>query len=171
MIFVLSIIRFKRGMDLWQFKEWGLCWMAGLLAPIVLMSMTSICFAQNGWTQKADILTPRWYLSSCVVSGKIYAIGGVAASYNKVEEYDPATDTWTTKKPMPTGRAFLVTSAVNGKIYTIGGGTSFQPGSGIAATEVYDPVTDTWISKADMPTPRTVRLRSGRTGAFWLHGK
>jgi N-acetylneuraminic acid mutarotase len=117
-----------------------------------LVSPASICLAQGSpWTTKADIPTSRWFLSSCAVNGKIYAIGGVGNS-TKVEEYDPASDTWTTKASMPTGRAFLATNTVNGKIYAIGGGVLF--GAGRAATEEYDPAPDTWTSKADMPTPR-----------------
>jgi hypothetical protein len=119
-----------------------------------LVGTASICLAQDSlWTHKADIPTSRWYLSSCEVNGKIYAIGGVRG-YNKVEEYDPATDSWdTTKAPMPTGRAFLVTGAVNGKIYAIGGSIVFEPGLG--TNEEYDPETDTWdTSKTEMPTPR-----------------
>ena len=65
-------------------------------------------------------------LSTSVVDGKIYAIGGwrdepQAVGLSTVEEYNPAMDTWTKKADMPTAREFLSTSAVKGKIYTIGG--------------------------------------------------
>jgi hypothetical protein len=63
----------------------------------------------------------RHFLSTSVVSGKIYAIGGTP-NYSATEEYDPATDTWVEKTDMPTGRNMLCSGAVNGKIYAIGGG-------------------------------------------------
>jgi N-acetylneuraminic acid mutarotase len=44
--------------------------------------------------------TARWALSTSVVDGKIYAIGGagpVWQALRTVEEYDPATNAWGTK--------------------------------------------------------------------------
>ncbi|MFQ5604037.1 MAG: kelch repeat-containing protein [bacterium] len=115
----------------------------------------SICLAQGGtWTRKADIPSPRWFLSSCAVNGRIYAIGGVGG-YINVEEYNPGSNTWTTKAPMPTGRGFLATSAINGKIYAFGGTNRCCPkGTVFATTQEYDPATGTWTTKADMPTAR-----------------
>jgi N-acetylneuraminic acid mutarotase len=103
------------------------------------------------WTKKADIPTVRSAFSVSVVSGKIYAIGGVGYGASITEEYDPATDTWTRKADMPTGRRALASCEANGKIYAIGGNT---PGIivGLRAVEEYDPATDTWTRKADMTT-------------------
>ena len=102
----------------------------------------------------ASMPTKRAYLASAVVDGKIYCIGGYngSSSYsNKVEVYDPKTDTWETKANMPTGRRNLTSAVVNGKIYVIGGldGSSY-----LNKVEVYDPKTDTWETKANMPTSR-----------------
>ena len=94
-----------------------------LVALVTAMVFTSADSARAAtWTQKADMPTARWHLSTSVVDGKIYAIGGVG-SFKKVEEYDPATDTWTEKADMPTRRIFIATSVVDGKIYAIGGET------------------------------------------------
>ena len=70
------------------------------------------------------MLTSRAYLTSAVVNGKIYCIGGSkfsGSALDKVEVYDPETDSWETKTSMPTVRGYLTSSAVNGKIYCIGG--------------------------------------------------
>jgi hypothetical protein len=99
--------------------------------------------------------TERNFLSTAVVDGKIYAIGGALASkamLSTVEVYDPATDTWTTKTPMPTARIGHTSTVVDGKIYVIGGGTH-TPSRGFSVVEVYDPATDTWTTQADMPAP------------------
>ncbi len=108
----------------------------------------------NEYMKKADIPTPRYYLSSSVVNGKIYAIGGWnnVAVLSATEEYDPATDTWIEKADMPTARFSLSTSVVNGKIYAIGGGTIAE--EPLPTVEEYDPATDTWRKRADMPTAR-----------------
>jgi RNA polymerase sigma factor (sigma-70 family) len=96
--------------------------------------------ATNIWTKKADMPTPREALSTCVVSGRIYAIGGQDFDNGKlfptVEEYDPATDTWTKKADMPTARRYSSTSAINGKIYAIGG-DDWKVGA-LSTVEEYD---------------------------------
>lgn len=108
------------------------------------------------WTTKALMPTPRAALSTSVVDGKIYAIGGTLILYNlvglsTVEMYDPATDTWTTKANMPTPRLGLCTAVVDGQIYAIGG-SILSPAGPIV--EAYNPETDTWTTKTDMPTAR-----------------
>jgi len=139
-----------------------------------MLDLVSTCFAQGPWTQKeADMPTGRWELSTCVVEGKIYAIGG--ASFNQplptVEEYDPATDTWTTKKPMDTARQGLSTSVVNGKIYAIGGGDiSSATVNTFSTVEEYDPVTDTWTTKTDMSTARGFHSANVLDGKIYVFG-
>jgi hypothetical protein len=81
-------------------------------------------------------------LSTSVVNGKIYAMGGSSpmpalAPLSTVQEYNPVTDTWTNKADMPTARSGLSTSAVNGKIYAIGG-LANPTGIALATVEEYD---------------------------------
>ena len=62
------------------------------------------------WVQKASLPAARAGVVTCVVGGKIYAIGGWSAqapALGTVEEYDPATDVWTKKTDMPTPRSFF----------------------------------------------------------------
>jgi N-acetylneuraminic acid mutarotase len=134
----------------------------GVLFIWGLLCMTSISFAQDdSWIPITNLPTPRGALSTSVVDGKIYAIGGTNFSagltFSNVEVYDPVMNTWdTTKAPMPTARWLMCSTntAVNGKIYAIGGLTTF-PGDALATVEVYDTVTDSWDTKAPMPTART----------------
>jgi N-acetylneuraminic acid mutarotase len=126
----------------------------------VFLSTVSFCSAcEYIWTRKADMPTPRLDLSSAVVDGKIYAIGGVSSEpgsklLSTVEEYDPSTNTWINKADMPTARCGTSQSSavVDGRIYVIGGAGRI-PG-GIPTVEEYNPATDAWTRKADMPTPR-----------------
>lgn len=124
-----------------------------------ILNLGSACYAQSPWSRKADMPTGRWELSTCVVDGKIYAIGGAIflQALRTVEVYDPATDTWTTKSDMPTARQGFSTSVVNGKIYAIGGGLlepTFSSGKSLSTVEEYNPATDTWTKKSDMPHKR-----------------
>ncbi|MYC75506.1 hypothetical protein F4X10_07050 [Candidatus Poribacteria bacterium] len=135
--------------------------------------------AEENWTRKADMPTQRSSFDTCVVNGKIYAIGGAIdgfgdLSVSTVEMYDPKIDTWERKADMPTPRSGVSTSVVNGKIYAIGGLElkrfeidvilNDEPRKvkrlelkELPTVEMYDPITDTWTQKADMPTPRITR--------------
>lgn len=88
------------------------------------------------WTKKADMPTARMFLTTSMVGGKIYAIGGQSLKefLSVVEEYDPLTDNWIKKSDMPTAKELMSSGAMNGKIYIIGG-----IGGGIRSTvEEYD---------------------------------
>ncbi len=82
------------------------------------ISLPSVSLAQEDkWTTKADMPTPRFALSTSVVDGKIYAIGGWISSLRPVvEAYDPATDRWTKKADMPMPTFDHSATVVNGKI-------------------------------------------------------
>jgi len=112
--------------------------------------------ATDKWTRKAAMPAKIHTLSTSVVNGKIYVIGGVDAGriLSTVYEYNPAADKWTRKANMPTARWVLSTSAVDGKIYAIGG-TASDFETGLSVVERYDPDTDTWTKEPDMPTPRS----------------
>ena len=124
--------------------------------------------AEEAWTRKADMPTPRSSFAICMVNGKIYVIGGKInrigdMAISTVEMYDPKTDAWEQKTDMPTVRSNVSVSVVDGKIYAIGGAKrrkrKIGPGFSynikyFPTVEMYNPVTDTWTRKADMPTPR-----------------
>lgn len=86
--------------------------------------------------------TARSGLSTSVVNGKIYAIGGQSNEVfclSTVEVYDPVTDTWTPKADMmSTARLRFGTSVVDGRIYVIGGQPDRYPAV-TGATEEYQP--------------------------------
>ncbi|HGJ65244.1 TPA: hypothetical protein ENS27_07620 [bacterium] len=154
-------------------RKQGIIW---LILIIGLLLLPSFGFAEvNTWTKKADMPTARGGLSTSVVNGKIYAIGGGHFdgdnwSYvSTVEIYDPVTDTWSTrnKSDMPTARGLLSASMVNGKIYVIGGQSDC---CFLSTVEEYDPVTNRWTTKADMPTVRYGLSASAMNGKIYAIG-
>ena len=131
--------------------------------------------ADSSWTTRADMPTGRWELATCVVEGKIYAIGGAGPAHealNTVEEYDPGTDTWTTKSEMPTARVCHHASVVDGRIYIVGGSDASTPDdrSHALTVEVYDPATDTWTQEGDMPASRAAGFSSVVDGRIYVIG-
>ena len=148
-------------------------WILSSLMPIGLLGIASMSLAvEDTWTKKADMPTARFGLSTSVVDGKIYAIGGAPSPYgtylSTLEEYDQATDTWTKKADMPTARSGHSASVVNGKIYVIGGEPSAQ--ASLPTVEEYDPTTDTWTQKANMPTKRTFLCACSVGGKIYVFG-
>jgi N-acetylneuraminic acid mutarotase len=139
---------------------------------VLVLGFVSVSLAvEDTWTTKANIPRARYVLSSSVVDGIIYAIGGDAGSRaSVVEAYNPLTDTWTRKSNMPMGRGAGTTSVVNGKIYYMGGRLNFN-GANISSVIEYDPVTDTWATKPNrMPTPRTWLSSSVVNGKIYTFG-
>lgn len=66
-------------------------WILATSVLIELLSLASIILAEEGkWTKRADMPTARNWLSTSVVNGKIYAIGGRAGQtiLSTVEVYD-----------------------------------------------------------------------------------
>ncbi|MFS1514772.1 kelch repeat-containing protein [Chengkuizengella sp. SCS-71B] len=114
-----------------------------VLTMVMLLSAVPVFAVEEGvWTEVASMNVGVYALQTEVVNGKIYAIGGAGEVLytNKVEEYNPITNTWVEVASMNYKRRYFQTEALNGKIFAIGGdpnGTS---------AEVYDPATDTWTS-------------------------
>ncbi len=149
------------------------------LVLVLALGLSSVSLAAEGtWETRTDMPTARWDLSTCVVDGKIYAIGGASGYASRplrtVEEYGPATDTWTTKSEMPTARQGLSTSVVNGKIYAIGGidasGGSYPSAKTFSTVEEYDPATDTWTTKSEIPTARGFHSANVVDGRIYVFG-
>lgn len=120
----------------------------------------------NKWSTATTTgtFTGRAYLTSAVVNGKIYVIGGINGSGSAVttlDVFDPATNTWST--PATTGtfspRIDLASSVLNGKIYVFGG----QKGNSYLNTlEVFDPSTNAWSTPS---TTGTFTARNGLTAS------
>ncbi len=131
------------------------------------------------WTQKADMPVPRSSNSTCIVDGKIYIIGGVAANrkqwrLDSVDIYDTATDTWTEAKSMNHARGGASVSIVNGKIYVMGGMGWPQipnhPGPFLSSVEVFDPKNNQWTEITEMPAPKAGHTASVINGKIYVIG-
>ena len=88
-----------------------------------LLGLAFMSLAQDSpWVRKANMPTPRTLLSTAMVNGIIYAIGGWGTeelieeaedeALAVVEAYDPVTDTWTRRSDMPSARGELAPASV-----------------------------------------------------------
>ena len=139
--------------------------------------------ATDTWTQKTDMPTPR-KTKTCVVDGKIYAIGGWSPNSEQskleiVEVYDPTTDTWAKAQSMNHARCSAAISVVNGEIYAIGG-IGWPPNrdpSGrylssryLSNVEVFNPKTNQWREKTEMSVPKAAHSTSVIDGKIYVMG-
>lgn len=121
----------------------------------------------NTWTTKSPMPTARHHLATAVLEGKLYAMGGrflgngvpsedmkeTHSNFNRVEMYDPETDSWVARQPMLTKRSgFTATAAYDGNIYVFGG--QGVGGQDINSVEKYNPKIDKWTFEPPMPTGR-----------------
>jgi N-acetylneuraminic acid mutarotase len=133
--------------------------------------------ATDTWTQKADMPTKRYHVSTAVVDGKIYAIGGntkhtrlrgmEGTPLPTVEVYDPQTDTWTARADAPLDIDGSSASVVDGKIYVFG---NWVVPRATTTVLMYDPATDSWSDKAEMPSARAELTTSVVHGKIYAMG-
>jgi N-acetylneuraminic acid mutarotase len=122
---------------------------------------------RDSWETKTPMPTGRYGIEANVVDGKIYLIGGWIQSEsssnieksNRVDIYDPVTDTWDTGSTIPTAVSGYASAVMDGKIYVISGVAS---GSTITnLTQIYDPKTDKW----SLGIPIPMGVGNGAAGA------
>ena len=95
--------------------------------------------------------TNRCWVSTNVLAGKIYALGGDAGG--SAEVYSPETNQWADISPMLHARAADFASVVyRGKIFAIGGFHDFHCQSSF---EAYDPESDSWTFEGDLQIARS----------------
>lgn len=116
------------------------------------------------WTRLTDCPNQHVLGAGGVVEGRFYVAGGEDFGpdnpmqfSNKLDVYDPATDTWASLSPMPTGRHNVAGAVLDDKLYVIGGDDNSTVFDNV---EAYDPVTDTWSIKAPLLEGR-MRLGAG----------
>lgn len=117
--------------------------------------------ASNSWSVKSPMPTARSLMASAVIGEKLYVAGGrgpcpPCTGYDKLEIYDPVTDTWdTTKAPLPTAYSSPGGAALDGKFHVVGGVlTASEELVNPQRLAIYDPATDKWSLKAALGIPR-----------------
>ena len=117
----------------------------------------------NSWKKVADMPTPRSHAGAAVVAGKIYVVGGLAATDRRmestkilkvVEVYEPQTDTWERKQDMSQPRLSFGIGVVGREIYAMGGANFFENQWRLDHVEVYDPDADVWHNRPSLLTRR-----------------
>jgi len=127
----------------------------------------------DSWSEKADMLAPRFLFSSCAYNGKILAIGGSRDLYwtpvAAIDAYDPLSDTWTTITNIPKPGVWQAAVLLNDKIYVFGGAATEQEPP-YAKVQIYDLLADTWSEGEEMLTPRIGHSAATLNGKIYVLG-
>ncbi len=113
--------------------------------------------ASNTWSgiKTTGQYTPLIGMSSNVIDGKIYLIGGqdAVSLLSTVQIFDPTTSTFIDHivSDIFTGRGFHTSGVIGGKIYVVGGGGSAFPIEWLnhpdtTEQQIFDPATKTWTT-------------------------
>lgn len=121
----------------------------------------------DGFTEAAPLPSPRDHMTSFVINGSIYAVGGefghdIIHDQQKIlQRYDEKTDTWIRLADCPIAKSHAESSIfeLNGKIIWAGG--QIEPQAPTDNVVQYDPATNKWTTLAPLPAKRqgtTVQL-------------
>ena len=103
----------------------------------------------------------------CVAAlgGLVYAIGSYNGNANnqRLEAYDPATNTWSTKAMMPFGGDHCNAAATATKLYVLGA-------TGTTQSAEYDPVANSWTMKRPIPTQRAAAATAAIGDKIYVAG-
>mgnify|MGYP001027526297 FL=1 len=110
--------------------------------------------ANNTWTERAPLPSPRSTAAVMAFENKIYVISGKLKHEDRKEVfiYDPATDAWQTGAPMPQARFISGVAVVRDKIVVITGDWPHRESD----IYVYEPSEDRWNDLGKVP--RNFRL-------------
>ena len=116
--------------------------------------------ATRMWSLAAPLPNPKDHISSAVLGGKIYIMGGehghdqYHVQQSDAHVYDPAANAWTALAKLPVAKSHLEASTFvsDGHIVMAGGQVdNFQPTAQVSA---YNPVTNIWSILNPLPAPR-----------------
>jgi hypothetical protein len=89
----------------------------GVNSTEILTSTLAYDAISKKGTEKIPIPTARYHLTSAVVNGKLYVIGGrsndMSFNVDANEVYDPASNKWTLQDPMPSKKGGLASAVGN----------------------------------------------------------
>lgn len=107
---------------------------------------------KDTWEMAGRMPQPRHSAATAVVGNRIYVISGKIAAYTEVTNsepitervdcFDPVSNTWREAKPIPTGRTGARSVVFNERIYVVGG--IAKNGEFPVTIDVYDPNSGQW---------------------------
>ena len=129
----------------------------GYSAALTLYLNTVYCLDMNSltWTEVSSMLSKRSYVSTAVIDGQLYALGGHNGfeRVKTVERYTPSTNQWEEVADMIQVRSDFGVAVHEGSIWAIGG---FDGNSVLDSIEVFNPTEGVWkLVSSALQSPRS----------------
>jgi serine/threonine-protein kinase PknK len=108
------------------------------------------------WQARTPAPTARQEVASAVLDGKVWVIGGLAASgaSSVVEIYDPAADRWSTGPPLPLAVHHEAATVYRGEIVVLGGFVDAGTLYGQATDRAFALRNGAWVELPRLRRPR-----------------
>lgn len=144
---------------------------------ILLMSIFGLigCSEANytkNWSAGNDMPTARSEMTSTLLNGKIYVIGGIRlwGSTDKVEAYDVKNNTWEKLPRLPKKLNHIGIASDGEKIYVSGGFLNMRQTDFANTLYAFNVKSKSWSSLAEMPDSRGAHFMIFRKGQLHLFG-
>jgi N-acetylneuraminic acid mutarotase len=123
------------------------------------------------WIPLAPVITPRQEVAVAAAGGKLYLIGGIAATtiLSSVEEFDPMSGRWRLVAPLPEALHHTAAATIGDSIYVTGGYRTFFFDPTNRAYR-YDTTLDQWTRIADLPSARGAHASVAIDGKIYVVG-
>lgn len=124
----------------------------GRVGNVCLHSVVCFDVQRRIWTRKSNMLKSRSHLSTAVLDGLIYCIGGHnGICLKSCERYDQKRNQWDFVAPMNDARSSACAAVAGGRIYVVGG---FSGQEVMSSVESYDPASNSWSYVRGIPGER-----------------
>jgi len=123
---------------------------------LMLMGCNNKAIYTDHWSVGSDMPTARSEMTSTLLDGKIYVIGGIKflGSTDKVEAYDIKKDSWETLPNLPKKLNHIGIASDGKKVFVSGGFLNMRQTDFVKTLYAYDINEKTWNPLADMPNTR-----------------
>lgn len=146
-----------------------------LFLPITMLLVLTACNQTTytgNWSTGEAIPTARSEMTSTLLNGKIYVIGGIRfwGSTDKVEAYDIANDDWEKLPNLPEKLNHIGIASDGKKVFVSGGFLNMRQTEFVNTLYAYDVETRKWSTLKNMPNTRGAHYMIYRNGQLHLLG-
>ena len=146
-----------------------------LIIQITILLALTACHKPmytNNWSAGKAMPTARSEMTSTLVDGKIYVIGGIRfwGSTDKVEAYDIATNTWEKLPKLPKKLNHIGIASDGQKVYVSGGFLNMRQTEFVNTLYSYNIEKREWAKVKNMPATRGAHFMIYRAGQLHLLG-
>ena len=126
----------------------------------------------DNWSVGATMPTARSEMTSTLLDGKIYVIGGIRfwGSTDKVEAYDIEKNTWEKLPKLPEKLNHIGIASDGQKVYVSGGFLNMRQTEFVNTLYAYNPENQEWSTLKNMPDTRGAHYMIYRGGQLHLLG-